>query len=159
MFTWWYTTIWLLASCALHPVLFLWDWKYSYPGKHPLLVLKVTYSQEIWGKFQHLLRKKNFLECFLPSFLLFSRCCLFKEQNWAEGKGKKWKAVSVESSPRDYGWGSHTRARPILRAEHQDQTEWQLSGLRLLLPFFIVFPSKPGVCVPCGFHLWRIYHW
>lgn len=131
MLTWWYTTLWLPAPCALHALLFLWNWKYhSYPGEHPLLVLKVTYSQKkpksfIWGKFQHLLRKKNFPAYFLAvSFLLSSssaNAASFKSRIGLRGKGRSdW--VAVESSPREYGWGSHTTAKPILGAEHQDQT-------------------------------------
>lgn len=128
-----------------------WWWKLHIPRK----------KQVVWGKCYHLVRKKNFLEYFLavpflPSFHIFSRCCLFKEQNGAERKGKKWLNVSgKESKGLWMGQSHHT----TMRAEHQDPTGWEFSGLRLLLPFFVVFPSKPGVCVPCGFHLWGIYHW
>lgn len=74
-------------------------------------MLKVTYSQGakkvIWGKFQHLLRKKNFLEYFLSvSFLLSSSSAdvaSLKSKIGLRGKGRSdW--VSVESSLRDYGW-------------------------------------------------------
>lgn len=129
-----------------------WWWKLHIPRN----------KQVVWGKFYHLVRKKNFLEYFLAVPFLPSTSSAdiasLKSKMGLRGKGRSdW--MSVERSPRDYGWGSPTTGRPTLRAEHQDLTGWEFSGLRLLLPFFVVFPSKPGVCVPCGFHLWGIHHW
>lgn len=104
----------------------------------------------IWGKFQHLLRKKNFPDNFLPSFLLFSKCYLFKEQNWAERKGKKWLSGRGKQSKELWmGQSHHRQTHTGSWAPGSDK--WGLSGLRLLLPFLFCFLQSHKSVFPVDF--------
>lgn len=148
VFTWWCTTIWLLFPCPLSlglEISFL-SRETSPAGVKSYIFLgggkKKKSSGVNFSIFQGRKISLCFPGCFLPSFPLF------KEQNRAEGKGKKWLNVSGKQS-KGFGVGqSHHRL--ILRAGHQDHTEWELPGLRLLLPFFYCVSFK----VRCLCSLW-----
>jgi len=91
----------LFAPCAVHPVLFLWDWKsHAYCRKHPPLVLKATYSQKkqvIWGTWVSSVGSKfSFSISWLCPSCSSTDFVSLKSKTGMRSRGKEWLNVNVE---------------------------------------------------------------